>query len=65
MYREHGLIDEFYAKNEFQENLYHLIILILSRLLPDQIQEITREVFKKITIELKKNQIDGHLNPKK
>lgn len=37
IFREYGLIDEFYAKNELQENLYHLISLILSQVYPQNI----------------------------
>lgn len=48
MYREYGLIDEFYAKNELQENLYHLISLILSRLYPDKIIFILNKCLFKI-----------------
>lgn len=32
--KEYGLLEEFYAKNELQENLYHLVCLYLAKLEP-------------------------------
>jgi len=37
LFREHGWINEYYKKNELQENLYALVSLILARLNPDDI----------------------------
>ena len=52
LYREYGWIDKFYAKNEFQENLYHLVSLILSMLYPDKIASASTKAFSKISHEL-------------
>lgn len=48
MYREYCMIDLFYVKNEFQENLYHLMVLILARLYPEEIINPLKDTFNKI-----------------
>lgn len=37
IFREYGVIEEFYKKNELQDNLYKLVCMILSKLQPDDI----------------------------
>lgn len=62
MYREYGLIDEFYAKNEFQENLYHLVSLILSQLYPNKIRNAFKKAINRICLEFIKILPNIHFN---
>lgn len=49
IFREYGLIDEFYAKNELQENLYYLVCLILTKLNPFDIIKHFKDALESIT----------------
>ena len=58
LFREHGLIDLFYMKNEFQEKLYLLVTIILAKLEPEKITASTDNFMKHLTKVLEEVKID-------
>jgi len=54
MFREYGLIEEFWLKNEFQDNLYYLVALALAQLKPLEMANSFKRAIERIVLELNK-----------